>query len=456
MPRDPWKNPDPAPGDFDAELESIDPRYVDRGDGDPKGSLTTLGSVAGTDARRLGGDERALTCFVVGPIGNRHEPPGSGEREVYEEALRVMAEVIEPACQAASLSPVRADALARAGELNEQIFRRLRDDDVVIADLTGANPNVMYELGLRHTKNKLTVQIGEYGQLPFDVASIRTIQFSRSAIGLINARDELKEVLEAGVAGEYDAVTATRIWNDSDPTTPLAADNEAANVATPSDQASHPAEDEKPFLDVMAKAEDRQHELEPALEAVTRDLRELTELAENSAGEIERSDTAGHGMKGRLQVATRYARGLEQIASKLESDVDRYTDVLGAFFGGHSALIGRLEEDPEALEDQDASEFAALTRQLADVTRESMASLAGVVDVVEENAKLSRVLRGPSKRLTAALSRFTEATGAIDDLDRRLESLGVAKRPPNWEPDLSAEKPEGDLLDPGEGSSQPG
>ena len=64
---------------------------------------------------------------------------------------------------------MRADGLLRAGEITEQVFRRLRDDDVVIADLTGANPNVMYELGLRHTREKVTLQVGEYGRLPFDV-----------------------------------------------------------------------------------------------------------------------------------------------------------------------------------------------------------------------------------------------------------------------------------------------
>src|SRR3954466_6599644 len=92
-----------------------------------------------------------LTCFVIGPIGNRLAAVGTPERETYEESLRVMAEVIEPACGRLGITAVRADGLARAGELTEQIFRRLRDDDIVIADLTGANANVMYELGLRHT-----------------------------------------------------------------------------------------------------------------------------------------------------------------------------------------------------------------------------------------------------------------------------------------------------------------
>lgn len=41
--------------------------------------------------------------------------------------------------------------IAEPGEITEQVFQRLRDDDLVIADVRGGNANVMYELGLRHT-----------------------------------------------------------------------------------------------------------------------------------------------------------------------------------------------------------------------------------------------------------------------------------------------------------------
>lgn len=53
MTTDPWTEPDPKPGDFDAEFATLDPRYVERHDGDPEGKLTILVSVEGEDARRL-------------------------------------------------------------------------------------------------------------------------------------------------------------------------------------------------------------------------------------------------------------------------------------------------------------------------------------------------------------------------------------------------------------------
>lgn len=53
MSRDPWTDPDPKPGDFDAELEKLDPRYVEHCEGSPDGRLLVLVGAEGEDATRL-------------------------------------------------------------------------------------------------------------------------------------------------------------------------------------------------------------------------------------------------------------------------------------------------------------------------------------------------------------------------------------------------------------------
>jgi len=53
MSTDPWTDPDPQSGDFDAELAKLDPRYVERHDGDPDTKLIVLVGVEGEDAKRL-------------------------------------------------------------------------------------------------------------------------------------------------------------------------------------------------------------------------------------------------------------------------------------------------------------------------------------------------------------------------------------------------------------------
>jgi hypothetical protein len=53
MSTDPWTDPDPQPGDFDADLAKLDPRYIERHEGDPEARLIVLVGVEGEDAKRL-------------------------------------------------------------------------------------------------------------------------------------------------------------------------------------------------------------------------------------------------------------------------------------------------------------------------------------------------------------------------------------------------------------------
>ena len=53
MSADPWTDPDPKPGDFDADLTKLDPRYVEHREGDPDATLIVLIGVQGEDAKRL-------------------------------------------------------------------------------------------------------------------------------------------------------------------------------------------------------------------------------------------------------------------------------------------------------------------------------------------------------------------------------------------------------------------
>jgi len=161
-------------------------------------------------------------------------------------------------------------------------------------------------------------------------------------------------------------------------------------------------------------------------------MEQLTQLALDATEQTGRSDAAGRGMRGRLQVLMRYASGLGPIAEQMDAAVDRYVSALRSVSDGTLAIISRMKEDPDEL--AAGLEFGMIVRRLAAVTRDSMASSSAMVESIRENADLSRVIREPSRRLTAALERFAEATSTIDDWDRRLQSIGIPMPPDDWEP----------------------
>lgn len=115
------------------------------------------------------GDMSEKFCFVISPIGTE----GSSERLRSDQVLK---HIISPAAIECGYRPVRADQISEPGLITSQVIQHIADDPLVIADLTGRNPNVFYELALRHALKKPCVQIIHATEsIPFDVASSRTI-----------------------------------------------------------------------------------------------------------------------------------------------------------------------------------------------------------------------------------------------------------------------------------------
>lgn len=100
------------------------------------------------------------TCFVMMPFGQWMD---TYYREIYVPAIRE-----------AGLEPVRADELFSTGSVIEQIWEQISRAKVLLADLTGKNANVFYELGLAHAANKPVVfTTGQLEDVPFDLRHLR-------------------------------------------------------------------------------------------------------------------------------------------------------------------------------------------------------------------------------------------------------------------------------------------
>ena len=120
------------------------------------------------------------TCFFVTPIGSK----GSSERKRADDLLQL---VLRPISKG-FLNIIRADEVDDPGTITTDIVQRLYRDDLVIADLTGHNPNVMYEIGLRHCFNLPIVHIAQEGERPpFDLAAERIIFFDVGDIASVEA-----------------------------------------------------------------------------------------------------------------------------------------------------------------------------------------------------------------------------------------------------------------------------
>jgi hypothetical protein len=123
-------------------------------------------------------------CFVMMPFG---EPFDEYYTEIYESAI-----------EESGFKPKRADSLFRPSPIIRDIWEYINHSKILIADITGLNPNVMYELGLAHAITKPVIIISDsIENIPFDLRYLRILIYDSKKP---NWADELKTKIKNSIA----------------------------------------------------------------------------------------------------------------------------------------------------------------------------------------------------------------------------------------------------------------
>lgn len=127
-------------------------------------------------------------CFVIMPFS-------ASQSRKEEEWTEIFENFFKPAWHSFKIDCYRTKV--PRGSITKDIIEKLFTASIVFADLTDSNPNVMYELGLRHTFRKPSVMVKARGSIiPFDVNDYKVFEYSYTPKGLEELKTYLGSVLE--------------------------------------------------------------------------------------------------------------------------------------------------------------------------------------------------------------------------------------------------------------------
>jgi hypothetical protein len=155
--------------------------------GELKVSLTHLAELSGRDAivvKPFHGiaSPKELDVFVLMPFGPQTDP-------IYFECIR-------PVCNDLALEVRRADDFFSAREVMADVWAGICAAKLVVADCTGRNPNVFYEIGLAHAVGQPAILITQSADdVPFDLRSLRHIQYAAGPAGMKELEDRLRQAI---------------------------------------------------------------------------------------------------------------------------------------------------------------------------------------------------------------------------------------------------------------------
>jgi hypothetical protein len=136
---------------------------------------------------------------MSGLLGSRKNEPDPNRCFVmmpFAESFDAIYRLIQRVCVEQGLVCTRADEDVKPGKITGKIYEAVGDAGIIIADMTGKNPNVFYEMGLAHAISDNVILLTQTpDDVPFDLKDFLHIQYSNTFDGAERLANDLSKVI---------------------------------------------------------------------------------------------------------------------------------------------------------------------------------------------------------------------------------------------------------------------
>jgi hypothetical protein len=362
----------------------------------------------------------ALRAFVIMPFGADFDP-------VWED-------LIKPPLANAGFAVSRADSLLNQRNILADVVAGIAEADLIVADVTGLNPNVMYELGLAHGLGKRTVMITQdINELPFDLRPYRANEYT------VNFRHAQKL---AGLLADVGRAVAEGTADFSNPVQDYAPDKLAAEAQVSAAPRPQPGAHRETGQHSTAALDDEPAEEHPAIQLGFLDGLQALQIGAEKVNDVsvrigQQTTQIGNTFTGASAKIDKIRKNLGSnrslqptliVARDLAKDLDDYADAMtslneelrGAMAEAVSGAnaVARYREHP----DTDTNALRGEYESVAELVRTIGQSYESTASFAEQMTSLPQIegqLNAAASRAAATVSDTASIlSGAQAEFDR--------------------------------------
>lgn len=319
--------------------------------------------------------------------------------EVYEMLKRELGEVYE---------------FTNAGDEGNQqnilhdIIEPIYKADIVIADMTGLNPNVMYELGIAHTFNKKTIIItkDDLAKLPFDLKQYRAKDYSTHFKKFAELIEYLKTNMEGAISGEV---------TYSNPVKDFLKLSGIDNDEWFSDKAIVLGDDtDKGFLDFLAEIEENANLLSEDISNMSEEMEKMTSGIEKCTSEVNR--VKDNGGNGTVAFVRKESQKVAKYMSKFSTELKAHNYSIETLWDKVENNTLGLIENHYAIQNENKQSLVEYLNSLKNMQTsigESNKSVIQLKDILNSCSGIERSMNQAIKFLVEDLTTYIENTERI-------------------------------------------
>lgn len=330
-----------------------------------------------------------------------------------EELSDVYKYLIADSLKDAGYDVRRADDILSQNNILRDIIKGITYSDLIIADLTGANPNVYYELGIAHALNKKVILLTQdIDELPFDLRSYRVITYSIHFAKMNQAKEELLKIASETIKGNLPFGNPVKDFHQTS--------NTSIEEIGYNTSASESEDDgDYGFLDYQVKLEDGFTELSAIITGVGSKLgNEVTPKVTISG---EKLNSGKYTTKQRRYIVRDLAKYLQEYGAFVKPNNEKYRILLNDIEKSLDFILGGKFEVDDSSE-QELQEFVTVLTGVEESAFEGRKSFASLIETMDSLPKIEKTFNRANVFMSSELKEF------VGNIDQTIAVISRATR----------------------------